>query len=135
MRSTRPTLRSRQRRGFTLIELLIVIVIIGIMAMIALPKFRETKGKAFASTMRSDLKNLANLQEEYYYDAETYSTDHTLLKFNSTNGVVVTIGQADGGGWSATATHPSASPLMCAVFYGAAAPIAPATVEGQIFCQ
>jgi type IV pilus assembly protein PilA len=135
MRSTRSTPRARQRRGFTLIELLIVIVIIGIMAMIALPKFRETRGKAFASTMRSDLKNLANLQEEFYYDAETYSTDQGALKFSSTNGVVVSIGQADGGGWSASATHPAASPLLCAVFYGAAAPIAPATVEGQIFCQ
>jgi type IV pilus assembly protein PilA len=135
MRSTRRTPHRRDRRGFTLIELLIVIVIIGIMAMIALPKFRETRGKAFASTMRSDLKNLASMQEEYYYDNETYSVDLNLLRFGATNGVVVVVAQADGGGWAATATHPAAAPLLCAVFYGAAAPIAPATVEGQIFCQ
>jgi prepilin-type N-terminal cleavage/methylation domain-containing protein len=135
MRSTRRLPRRRDRRGFTLIELLIVIVIIGIMAMIALPKFRETRGKAFASTMRSDLKNIASLQEEYYYDNETYEANLGALGFAGTNGVVLTVVQADPAGWSATATHPAASPLLCSVFYGAAAPIPPATVEGQIFCQ
>ena len=58
----------RTRRGFTLIELLIVVVIIGILAAFAIPKFQSTKGKANAATLKSDLRNLATAQEAYFYD-------------------------------------------------------------------
>ena len=55
------------KRGFTLIELLIVVVVIGILAAIAIPKFSATREKAFKSAMMSDLKNLAT-QEEIYHN-------------------------------------------------------------------
>ena len=47
-----------RRQGFTLIELLLVVVVIGLLASIALPKFSNTKGKAIAASMKSDLRNL-----------------------------------------------------------------------------
>ncbi len=128
-----PSFRTRQ--GFTLIELLIVVVIIGILAAIAIPKFQETKGKAYASSLKSDLKNLASMQEDYFYYNEAYATSVGSLSFSGTDGVTITIAEADGRGWSATSTHPAAFPLTCAVFYGQAAPIAPATIEGVIHCQ
>lgn len=123
------------RKGFTLIELLIVVVIIGILAAIAIPKFQTTKGKAYASSIKSDLKNLSSVQEDYFYFNERYAPAMNLVSFDGTDGVTINITEADGRGWSATATHPSAFPLTCAVFYGDAAPVAPAVVEGVINCQ
>jgi prepilin-type N-terminal cleavage/methylation domain-containing protein len=50
---------SHRREGFTLIELLIVVVIIGVLASIAIPKFANTKDQAYSAQLRSDLRNLA----------------------------------------------------------------------------
>ena len=126
---------SGTRQGFTLIELLIVVVIIGILAAMAIPKFQSTKGKAYAASLKSDLKNVASMQEDYFYYNETYAANVSALSFSSTNGVVINIAEANGRGWSATSTHPAAFPLTCAVFYGQAAPLGGATSEGLVHCQ
>ena len=123
------------RRGFTLIELLIVVVIIGILAAIAIPKFANTKGKSYASSLKSDLRNLASQQEGYFHQNETYGGSLGALGMIASPGAVLSIVEATNGGWSATATHPSADPLICAVYYGTAAPVAPATAEGVVHCD
>src|SRR5436189_98268 len=61
------------RKGFTLIELLIVVVIIGILAAIAIPKFANTKAKAYIASMKSDLRNLVTAEEAYFADSVKYS--------------------------------------------------------------
>jgi len=123
------------RRGFTLIELLIVVVIIGILAAIAIPKFQSTKGKANAAALKSDLRNLATAQEAYFYDNSVYATDATMLPYSRSPGVVLTITAATASGWSAVATHPASFPLTCALYQGNVAAQTPATVEGLIGCQ
>jgi type IV pilus assembly protein PilA len=125
----------RNRKGFTLIELLIVVVIIGILAAIAIPKFEFTKGKANVSAIKSDLRNLMSAQEAYYYDYQTYAGALTQLSVQKSKGVDITIHEASKTGWSATATHPQAYPLICGVYVAGAAQRSPATVEGLIGCS
>jgi type IV pilus assembly protein PilA len=124
------------RRGFTLIELLIVVVIIGLLAAIAIPKFSNTKEKAYVAAMKSDLRNLATAEEAFFYDSAKYTTSFALMgNFLSSAGVVLVINEATPSGWSATTTSLYAPGRQCALFSGAAAPVAPATSEGRITCQ
>src|ERR687896_246127 len=104
IKTTESTPRAR-RDGFTLIELLIVVVIVGLLAAIAIPKFSNTKGKAAASGMRSDLRNLASAQENYWNDNGTYymgPLPAAGLMFQPTQGVGLTITDGTAVGWSAT---------------------------------
>jgi prepilin-type N-terminal cleavage/methylation domain-containing protein len=126
----------RTRTGFTLIELLIVVVIVGILASMAIPKFQATKGKANAAALRSDLRNLAVAQEAYFFQAATYASDTAAINFRPSPGVILTLSTPGVGEWVATATHPLSYPLRCVVFYGAVSPTpSPATVEGVPACQ
>lgn len=125
----------RQQPGFTLIELLIVVVIIGVLAAIAIPKFQTTKGKANAATLKSDLRNLATAQEAYFYNYNTYTTNLTSLNVTLTSGVTISWGTVSGAGWGAKVTHPLAAPIECAMFLGGVPAIAPATTEGMLTCQ
>lgn len=120
--------------GFTLIELLIVVVIIGILAAIAIPKFSSTREKAFLASMKSDLRNLATQQDIYHNSNYTYSTVANDLGFVNSEAVTVTISEATGAGWAATSAHAGFPGQSCELFNGAATPVGPATVEGQIAC-
>ena len=128
----------RDNKGFTLIELLIVVVIIGILAAIAIPKFSATREKAYFAAMKSDVKNLASQQEIYYSDAYSYSSATTDLSFTNSDGVTVTIA-ASASGWNVTATHAAlGTGEGCALYYGTAtAPsvgTATPTQPGEVAC-
>ena len=123
-----------RRSGFTLIELLIVVVIIGILAAIAIPKFSMTKGKSYTASIKSDLRNVATAQEAYFYENSTYATSHTQLNLNGSPGVTLDVVSATASGWSATAWHQAASPIECGLFMGSAPALSGATSEGVIGC-
>jgi prepilin-type N-terminal cleavage/methylation domain-containing protein len=126
----------RSQGGFTLIELLIVVVVIGILAAIAIPKFANTKGKAYTSAMITDLRNLTTAQEAFFSDSSTYfggTVPTTGFMAQPSGGVSLTLQNVSATGWGATASH-AATAKTCAVYFGSSAPIAPATREGVPMC-
>lgn len=126
----------QNRKGFTLIELLIVVVIIGILAAIALPKFGQTRERAYYTTMTADLTNLRSTQEMYYQTTGnfSYANDLTDLETAPSAGVnLVLDGNSDNLAWAATATHNAlGSSHGCAIVYGdvAASGVGYPTVPG-----
>ena len=68
----------REARGFTLIELMVVIVIIGILALIAIPNFQSLRQKAYDASAETGGRS-ARLAEEIYYQ------EHQDLNFKYTS--------------------------------------------------
>ncbi len=122
----------RTKKGFTLIELLIVVVIIGILAAIAIPKFANTKEKAYVASMKADLRNLVTAQEAYFADNNSsYASSTTAMgtNYKSSGGVTVTINSNSNTGWTASATHTSTA-KTCNISLGGGT-----TNEGVPTCQ
>jgi prepilin-type N-terminal cleavage/methylation domain-containing protein len=123
-------------KGFTLIELIIVVVIIGLLVSIVVPKFANGKERAMVTAMRGDLHNLLAAQEGYFSNSQVYYNGplpDPALPYSVSAGVTVTLSGVTPAGWGATATRVGTS-RVCAIFVGTTAPPAPATAEGQIAC-
>ena len=124
-----------RERGFTLTELLLVILVIGILASVLIPRWQSTRERALVATMKSDLHNLVSAEESYLNESATYTSNFSALTdFSPSSGVTITINQLTRSGWSATATHSSAH-RQCYLFIGNASPVGGATVEGQVDCR
>lgn len=124
------------RRGFTLIELLVVVVIIGILAAIAIPKFSATKDKSRMASVKSDLRNTMTAEEAYFADFSTFG-DLTQLQ-NNTN---YSLSQGNTGtvtpvatGYTATISNSTITSgiTQCTVTSGAGAT---SGVDGVIICS
>jgi prepilin-type N-terminal cleavage/methylation domain-containing protein len=126
----------RDHRGFTLIELLIVVVILGILVSIVVPKFANGKERAMVAAMKTDLRNLMSAEEAFFSNGFNYyagAIPDPAMPYSPSENVTVTLSNVTASGWAAEATHGSTA-RTCDVFVGTAASVGHATVEGEVAC-
>ena len=124
------------RKGFTLIELLIVVVIIGILAAIAIPKFAATKDKAKLASVRTDIRNFMTAEEAYFSDYATYGT---FAQIEGASNFTLSAGNAGAAtaiasGYTVTVTNSSITSALnqCQVQVGGGVT---STLDGTIVCS
>lgn len=123
------------RRAFTLIELMIVVVIIGVIAAIAIPKFAGSKAKAYETAMKSDLRSFLTAQLDYFATHQTYTTDITKLSFKSSTGVNPPVVTVDGRTYVVTISHSQLPGVVCAVAHNTTNPVLTSANSGEAACQ
>lgn len=73
----------KKMRGITLIELMIVVVIVGILAVVAYPNYREFAARAKRTEAKANLLKIATNQERFYLQNNTFTCDMTQLGFSA----------------------------------------------------
>ena len=127
-----------------------MVVIIGILATIAIPKFANTKQRAIGASMKTDLRNLVTAQEGFYFDNNDYAGSIIngasvagtggagKVAFQQSSGNVLLLTYISSTGYKAVMTNPlmTAAPSSCGVYVGAAAnsPNVAVTQEGAPAC-
>jgi prepilin-type N-terminal cleavage/methylation domain-containing protein len=70
------------QKGFTLTEMLTVIIIVGILSMIAIPKFMSVISKSKITECKPILKQIYTLEQAFFDEHGYYTTDAELLNFD-----------------------------------------------------
>jgi prepilin-type N-terminal cleavage/methylation domain-containing protein len=105
--------RSKVQGGFTLIELVIVIVILGILAAVAIPKYEDMREEARVATLKGQLGSIRSaVAIQYARNALSGSATFPTLTgaifadgnvpkepINNSNAVKTTAGVDNAGGW------------------------------------
>ena len=82
-----------------------IVIFIGILAAIAIPKFANTKQKAYVAAMRADLRNIAAAEETYHDEHGRYQERLDSLGVTLSYGVRLARLTAGETGWRAVLRH------------------------------
>ena len=93
-------------------ELMVVLVIIGILTLIALPRFTNMTTRAKTTEAKTMLRNVHALMQSYYFEHDRYPADLLMVGFEQTPTVdqggnaryLVSLEAVEGGGFIAAAT-------------------------------
>lgn len=116
----------KKMRGVTLLELMIVVMIVGILAALAYPSYRDAAARAKRNEAKAALLQIATAQERWYLNNNSYTSDMTDLGFPVADDFVTESGTytidiapgADGNNFSASALYNRADneATKCATF-------------------
>lgn len=102
----------KSEQGVTLIELLIVVVIVGILAAVAYPSYRDHVTRAKRTEAKAALLQIATNQERHYLDSNEYTTNLGDLGFGvasdyvtDSEAYIVNVTAADSNSYSAQAIY------------------------------
>ena len=105
----------RKMKGITLMELMIVVIIVGILAAVAYPNYREFAARAKRNEAKAALLQIATQQERFYLNNNTYTTDMTQLGFpvganfvTESGSYTISVPAADASDFTATALYNNA---------------------------
>lgn len=103
--------KSIMRAGFTLVELAVVIVIIGVLAAFAVPRFRSSVERSKAAEAFNYLASIQAAQERYHARQGTYATELLDLDIRFTEPKYFLVGEFESTEtvWSLTLTRTGSS--------------------------
>ncbi|HEX8848614.1 MAG TPA: hypothetical protein VF761_03690 [Gemmatimonadaceae bacterium] len=120
--------------GIAAAVFVLAIPAIGIIAAIAIPKFANTKQKAYVAAMKADLRNLVTAEEAFRSDSGRYTSNVASLDFHPMPGVSAPALTASKDRWTATITHSQLPGQTCGIAVNADNPVDPNIGEGEPAC-